>query len=177
MSEQTSRRVPGSRRDMIGRDRHRTCAHCGAAMVLPPHVASRKLRCSVACDLDSGLDKSGPPHPVLGTPCWTWTRAKNRRGHGLTTVARVREQAHRVAWIVAHGDVPAGLHVLHECDNPPCCNPDHLRTGTRVDNMQDAIAKGRFCMGDRHPARTRGDYLPRGEQHWSHRAAVARRAS
>lgn len=52
--------------------------------------------------------------------------------------------AHRVAWMVAHDmPIPAALWVLHSCDNPPCCNPDHLRLGTPADNSADMVRRGR----------------------------------
>jgi DNA invertase Pin-like site-specific DNA recombinase len=35
------------------------------------------------------------------------------------------------------------MKVLHSCDNPPCCNPHHLRSGTQLENVQDMHAKGR----------------------------------
>jgi len=53
------------------------------------------------------------------------------------------EYAHRVAWKLAYGEIPEGLHVLHHCDNPPCCNPKHLFIGTPKDNAQDRASKGR----------------------------------
>lgn len=159
-------RVPGSRRSRVGVPREKKCAHCGATMVLPPKVASRKLRCSPACDLDCGLDKSGPPHPVLGTPCWAWTRGKNNGGYGAMQVDRKWTQAHRRAWELGNGPIPEGLFVLHRCDDRPCCNPGHLFVGTQVENMQDAIGKGRTCMGDRHHARSKPELIPRGEEHW-----------
>jgi hypothetical protein len=50
---------------------------------------------------------------------------------------------HRLAWIEAHGEIPAGLFVLHHCDNPPCINPEHLFLGTKGDNNIDRGVKGR----------------------------------
>ena len=51
--------------------------------------------------------------------------------------------AHRVAWVKARGEIPAGICVLHRCDNPPCINVDHLFLGTQIDNILDCSAKGR----------------------------------
>lgn len=51
--------------------------------------------------------------------------------------------AHRIAWELAYGPIPAGLKVLHKCDNPICANPEHLFIGTQGDNVRDCIQKGR----------------------------------
>lgn len=82
--------------------------------------------------------------------CWPWTGAHLPHGYGLLRAPHARRNlhAHRVAWVLKHGrEVPAGLCVLHRCDNPPCCNPAHLFLGTQVDNIRDRVAKGRSYRG------------------------------
>jgi hypothetical protein len=40
--------------------------------------------------------------------------------------------------------------VLHSCDNPPCCNPDHLHLGTCADNSREMKERGRASRGSDH---------------------------
>ena len=76
--------------------------------------------------------------------CWCWTGALNTDGYGnFTTEHRTSIRAHRFAWQLTNGPIPAGLHVLHNCDHPSCVRPDHLFLGTRHDNMRDMASKGR----------------------------------
>jgi hypothetical protein len=78
--------------------------------------------------------------------CWLWTGPLGRRGYGKVMVNHTRWQAHRYAWTLHRGSIPAGLYVCHNCpggDNPTCINPDHLFLGTDADNQRDSIAKGR----------------------------------
>lgn len=74
--------------------------------------------------------------------CWEWTGARNRDGYGATGILGATS-AHRASWILHFGPIPAGMNVLHKCDNPPCVNPDHLFLGTHSDNMKDCWQKGR----------------------------------
>lgn len=52
-------------------------------------------------------------------------------------------KAHRFAWVIKNGEIQGGLQVLHKCDNPSCCNVDHLFLGTQKDNMLDMKTKKR----------------------------------
>jgi hypothetical protein len=84
---------------------------------------------------------------TIGPTCWEWTGAMSSTGYGRMTRGGRGEgwvRAHRVAWELANGPVPDGLHVLHHCDNRSCVNPEHLFIGTRSDNMRDAMQKGRL---------------------------------
>lgn len=74
--------------------------------------------------------------------CWMWSGSTNPNGYGHVTLHGVRG-AHRIAWALMNGPIPAGRVVMHGCDNPPCVNPDHLSLGSQMDNIHDAIAKGR----------------------------------
>ena len=118
--------------------------------------------------------------PITGCLLWTGGRKKPpglpyglavdyRRPQGTK---RLRP-AHRIAWELVHGDIPAGHSVCHHCDNPPCCKTDpderypdgHLFTGTQIDNEADKVAKGRQAFGDRNGNRVHVARRPRGMSH------------
>lgn len=77
--------------------------------------------------------------------CWEWLGNKNRKGYGGLTVFGRPEKAHRFAWIITHGFIPAGLQVCHTCDNPSCVNPQHLWLGTSKENVDDCHNKNRHA--------------------------------
>lgn len=92
-----------------------------------------------------------PPPTPQPTPCQLWQYSTGRRGYGKTTIDGRTVSAHRKAWIEAYGAIPDGLCVLHRCDNPPCFALDHLFLGTKGENADDKIAKGRQQFGERVP--------------------------
>lgn len=76
--------------------------------------------------------------------CWIWTGAGDQHGYGHIFDGRNRKATH-VSWEIYNGiPFPEGMHACHSCDNPRCVNPLHIWPGTRHENMQDSVKKGRF---------------------------------
>jgi hypothetical protein len=71
------------------------------------------------------------------------------KGYGTVHGGTKKQLAHRMVYEEAIGPIPAGLFVLHRCDNPPCVNPDHLFLGDTRTNALDMVAKGRRRGGAR----------------------------
>lgn len=90
------------------------------------------------------MDKQSFMSHVTVTPfCWIWNGCLKNDGYGV-----FREQpAHRAAWELFRGPIPADIQVLHHCDNPPCVNPDDLFLGTHYDNVMDRCMKQRSAHG------------------------------
>jgi hypothetical protein len=80
--------------------------------------------------------------------CWEWAAGKTKRGYGRFLYNRKHIYSHRFLFLYYLNDL-RGLKILHHCDNPPCCNPDHLFVGTQKDNMDDMISKNRGKGRDR----------------------------
>jgi len=78
--------------------------------------------------------------------CIEWEGAKDKDGYGSVRVNGVLEKAHRRAY----GPVIKGAVVMHDCDNPGCVNPFHLRIGSQADNLKDMRNKGRQPRGSTH---------------------------
>ena len=82
---------------------------------------------------------------VQSTDCWEWQGGTNNIGYGMIRDNEIKNMrtTHRVSYEIANGSIPKGKCVLHKCDNVLCVNPDHLWSGTRLENTRDMIQKKR----------------------------------
>lgn len=82
---------------------------------------------------------------VKGSPacCWKWSGARLSDGYGRFKTDGKFITSHRFSYILHFGDIPKNQCVCHRCDNPPCCNPEHLFLGTKKENADDRDKKGR----------------------------------
>lgn len=127
------------------------CKACGTVVTRHPDRAN--VFCSRTCRLAwegqaeaarfwVQVDQSGGPDA-----CWPWLGYRSPLGYGKFHVKRegkwVTRLATHVAWELTHGPLPPGTPHLHQCDNPPCVNPAHVRPGTQAENVADMRRKGR----------------------------------
>jgi hypothetical protein len=92
------------------------------------------------------VNKNGPvpEHASHLGNCWVWTGGRTRHGYGVVSIGdKTIALAHRVSFAMEHGSIDNKLHTLHQCDNPPCIRPSHLKLGTPFDNARDCSIKER----------------------------------
>lgn len=123
---------------MIDRESHRSIFDYS----LPHSVMAARLQASL----------------VQNGECLEWTKGTVNGGYGqmwvglhVRTGKRAQLRTHRIAWELKNGRIPYALDVLHSCDNPKCCNVDHLRLGTARENSGDAIKRSRQAKGNKFP--------------------------
>jgi hypothetical protein len=88
---------------------------------------------------------------VVVGECRIWQGACNTDGYGsirvpLCLVNEFGKRAalvHRMVFYLSTGVIPEELR--HSCDRPPCIEITHLANGTRQDNVDDKVAKGRHA--------------------------------
>lgn len=141
----------------------RTCKFCHRVLLRKTYKNSieredrflKRIYCSAGC---AGEDKKKSPEIAFlekidknssnkfyrGTRCWLWTGAVNFAGYGKLRVKGQIVSAHRYSLEVHLGrKLPPEQMACHHCDNPPCCNPDHLFVGSAKDNAIDMVQKRR----------------------------------
>lgn len=78
--------------------------------------------------------------PRGGVGCWLWMGGKITGGYGNFSAGRRMTGAHRVAWAMYRGEIPAGMELDHVrergCTSRACVNPAHLEPVTRKENTR-----------------------------------------
>ena len=87
--------------------------------------------------------------------CWEWTGTRDHHGYGqmfIGTIHKTRRahKTHRLSYLIVHGEIPEGHLIRHKCDNPPCCNPNHLEIGLPVHNVRDAVERQQMNQGTKN---------------------------
>ena len=130
---------------------HRTCQNCGTLLEWRPGEPRRDFERRMFCNRDcwskgkrkqwrkrfwAKVDQRGPDE------CWPWTGCLHQ-GYGEFLVAdRRTRRAHIIMAQEFHGEGGPGLEVRHLCGNRACVNPNHLKWGTRQENMHDMVLHG-----------------------------------
>jgi hypothetical protein len=84
------------------------------------------------------------------TDCWEKQHKGTQGGYCNTSFRSEVDYSHRFSYRHLVGPIPEGQVVRHKCDNPKCCNPDHLEIGTYHQNMEDMRSRGRSAVGTRN---------------------------
>ena len=84
------------------------------------------------------INFEGPTAEHMDSPCWLWTAVtvSNERGrrNGQFKFEGRMVTAHRFAYELIVGPIPAGLVLDHHCATPLCVNPSHLEPVTNKVN-------------------------------------------
>jgi len=103
--------------------------------------------------------------------CWEWTGRIQPNGYGMVTIRQKKHYAHRAAFEMFVDEIPAGVEVMHSCDNRKCVNPKHLSIGSCLENRRDMARK---CRGTSSKLGRPFGAIPRDGK-WRAKCKVARR--
>lgn len=96
--------------------------------------------------------------------CWIWLGVVDRHGYGKFRLNGRMEKAHRAAYVIRYGAIPAGLEIDHVCRVRRCVNPEHLRAVTKRENTligesPPAVNARKVRCVNGHPFDDRNTYI------------------
>lgn len=78
--------------------------------------------------------------------CWVWQRDTNSLGYAQGSFKGRGWIITRLVYCATQGGFDPQLDVCHTCDTPSCVSPVHLWLGSRSENIQDSVDKGRHFL-------------------------------
>jgi hypothetical protein len=102
--------------------------------------------------LNEGINKG------KSNECWEWQKSLITSGHPSFAFTSKRLQkriqigGHRAVALIKYQELDSEDFAMHSCDNPKCCNPNHIIKGNCKQNTQDASIRGlmRSVKGSQH---------------------------
>jgi hypothetical protein len=80
--------------------------------------------------------------------CWPWKEHLDKDGYAPFRIGSKRYKASRLVFYLKTGQDPGDLEACHKCNNPTCCNPEHIFAGTSSENRQQAVRERRGFVGE-----------------------------
>ncbi len=113
----------------------------------------------------SDLERFWAKIVILGPDdCWLWQAGRDKDGYGLFHCLNKQWRSTRFLWLMEFDDaLHKNIFLCHHCDNPPCCNPNHLFLGSALINNRDAASKGRYTASLRKRVLEQPESFLRGE--------------
>ena len=78
------------------------------------------------------------------------SHCKDSNGYVRVMYNGKHQRLHRVLYELKFGEIPKGMVIRHKCDDPKCCNIEHLEIGTHQENMNDMKTRNRSCKGKKN---------------------------
>jgi hypothetical protein len=141
--------------------RMKNCEYCGSKII---NKNKGTKFCSHEC-----FGKSRVIDPITrirrnividpNTGCWNWQGYKNIKGYGrMMGMADRLMLTHVLAYTLKYGPVPKDMVVHHRCENPACCNVNHLEALTVMEHNHRSPRALAFIHGNK-------THCPRGHEY------------